>query len=149
MTPEAGWDIGDRVGSPGRIIYDGLDPTPDHAGGIVPYQRLLTRVARSLGYDVGVVYGPAFTPDTDPLLQEILFFDQLRASHQTDRKITLRGRLDRKLNRIIDQLRHNFTVTPLPLRLGGAVLDRQHADFLAEHDRAVVSRNLFASANTN
>jgi hypothetical protein len=68
------------------------------------------------------------------LLQEVLFFDQMRASHQLDRKSTLSG----TLNTIVDQVRYNFTVKPLPLRFGDAVIYRQYADSLAEHDRAFV-----------
>ncbi len=150
MTPEPGSntpDIGNRVESPRRIIYDGLNLTLDQGTGIAAYTRLLTHIARSLRYDVGVVYGTTFTPDKDALLQEVLFFDQMRAPHQSDRKITLRGALNRTLNRIIDQVRYNLPVKPLPLRLGGAVIDQHHADSFAEHDRAFVARNLFDSAN--
>jgi len=136
-------DVSSPVRTPGRIIYNGLNLTLDQGTGIAGYTRLLTRVARTLGYDVGVVYGTAFTPDTDPLLQEVLFFDQMRASHHLDRKTTLGG----TLNTIIDQVRHNFTVKPLPLRFGDAVIYRQYADSFAEHDRAFVGRNLFENAN--
>ncbi len=150
MTPKPGSNtpnIGNRVESPRRIIYDGLNLTLHQGTGIAGYTRLLTHIARSLRYDVGVVYGTTFTPDKDALLQEVLFFDQMRAPHQSDRKITLRGALNRTLNRIIDQVRYNLPVKPLPLRLGGAVIDQHHADSFAEHDRAFVARNLFDSAN--
>src|SRR4029077_3767590 len=86
--------------------------------------------------------------DPDPLLQEVLFYDQMRAPHLLERKITLRGTFDRTLNRIIDQVRYNFTVKPTPLRLDAAVIDRQDADSLAERDRAFVGRKLFETANT-
>jgi glycosyltransferase involved in cell wall biosynthesis len=150
MTPEPGSNtpnIGNSVESPRRIIYDGLNLTPDQGTGIPAYTRLLTHIARSLGYDVGVVCGTTFTPDKDALLQEVLFFDQMRAPHQLDRKVTPSGTLNRALNRIIDQVRYNFALKPLPLRLGDAVIDQHHADSFAEHDRAFVARNLFDSAN--
>jgi glycosyltransferase involved in cell wall biosynthesis len=137
-------DLKSPVGSPGRIIYNGLDPTLDQGTGIASYTRLLTRIARALGYDVGVIYGTAFTPDTDPLLQEVLFFDQMRALDQVDGRTTLSG----TLNTIINQVRYNFMVKPLPLGFGDAVIYRQYADSLAEHDRAYVSCDLFENANT-
>jgi len=115
--------------------------------GIAADRRLLTHIARSLGYDVGIVYATAFAPETDPLLQAVLFFDQMRAWPQLDRKITLRGTLNRSLNRIIDQARYNFTMKPSPLRLGDAVIDQRHGDSLDEPDRAFVGRNLFESAH--
>src|SRR5579863_9100872 len=106
MTPATASNtpnIGSPVGSPGRIIYNGLNLTLDQGSGIASYTRLLTRIARTLGYDVGVIYGTAFTPDTDPLLQEVLFFDQMRALDQLDRRTSLSG----TLNTIIDQVRYN------------------------------------------
>jgi glycosyltransferase involved in cell wall biosynthesis len=147
MTPASASntpDIGSPAGSPRRIIYHELHPTLDHGTGIASYTQLLTRIARTLGYDVGVVYATAFTPDTDPLVQEVLFFDQMRTSHQFDSKTTL----SETLNAIIDQVRYNFTVKPLPLRFGDAVIYREYADSLAEHDRAFVGRDLFKNANT-
>jgi len=136
--------IGSPVEAPGRIIYDGLNPTLDHGTGIASYTQLLTRIARTLGYDVGVVYATAFAPDADPLLQEVLFFDQMRTPHQLDRKTTL----SRALNTIIDRVRYDFTVKPLALRFGDAVIYREYADSLAEQDRAFGSRDLFERANT-
>jgi len=101
-----------------------------------------------LGYDVGIVYGSAFTPDKDPLLQEVLFLDQMRTPRRLDRQITRRGALSRTINRIIDQTRYRFTVKPLPLPFGEAAIGRQYADLLVEHDSAFIARNLFESANT-
>ncbi len=150
MTPKPGSnapDICNRVEAPRRIIYDGLNATPEPGIGIAADRRLLTHIARSLGYDVGIVYATAFAPETDPLLQAVLFFDQMRAWPQLDRKITLRGTLNRSLNRIIDQARYNFTVKPSRLRLGDVVIDRRHGDSLDEPDRAFVGRNLFESAH--
>ena len=128
----------------GRIIYDGLNLTLGQGTGIATYTRMLTRIARKLGYDVGVVYATAFTPDKNPLLGEILFFDQMRAPQQLGTKRTP----TRMLNTVVDQLRYHFTVRPLPLRLGEAVINDQFADSLPEHDRAFVARNLFKNVNS-
>jgi len=51
---------------------------------------MLTRIARNLGYDVGVVYASAFTPDKNRTW-EILFFDQMRAPQQLGAKRTRHG----------------------------------------------------------
>jgi len=134
----------DAVNPTGRIIYDGLNLTLGQGTGIATYTRMLTRIARNLGYDVGVVYASAFTPDKNPLLGEILFFDQMRGPQQLGAKRTP----TRMFNTVIDQLRYHFTVKPLALRLGEAVINEQFADTLAEHDRAFVARNLFKNVNS-
>jgi glycosyltransferase involved in cell wall biosynthesis len=134
----------DAVNSTGRIIYDGLNLTLGQGTGIATYTRMLMRIARKLGYDVGVVYATAFTPDKNPLLGEILFFDQMRAPQQLGTKRTP----TRMLNTVVDQFRYHFTVKPLALRLGEAVIDEQFADTLPEQDRAFVARNLFKNANS-
>jgi len=134
----------DAVNPTGRIIYDGLNLTLGQGTGIATYTRMLTRIARKLGYDVGVVYATAFTPDKNPLLGEILFFDQMRAPQQLGTKRTP----TRMLNTVVDQFRYHFTVKPLALRLGEAVINEQFADSLPEHDRAFVARNLFKNVNS-
>jgi glycosyltransferase involved in cell wall biosynthesis len=144
MTPNPGansLDISGPAESPGHIIYDGLNLTPDH--GAATYRRLLTSIARTLGYDVGVIYDTAFTPDKDPLLQEVLFFDQMRAPHELGRKITLK----RRIRTIVDQLRYNFMIKALPLRGREAVVSQQYADALTEHDRAFIGHNILNNSN--
>jgi len=138
----------DRAESLGRIIYDGLNLPLEPGTGAATDTRLLAHIAQTLGYDVGIVYGSAFTPDKDPLLQEVLFLDQMRTPRRLDRQITRRGALSRTINRIIDQTRYRFTVKPLPLPFGEAAIGRQYADLLVEHDSAFIARNLFESANT-
>src|ERR1043166_6289167 len=92
------------AGTLGRIVYDGCNLTLGQGTGIATYTRTLTRIAQSLGYEIGVVYGSSFNPDKNPLLQEILFFDQMRAPNQLGRKSTPR----RMLNTVIDQIRYTF-----------------------------------------
>ena len=48
-----------------RIIYDGLNLALRQGTGITTYTRNLTRVARKIGYEVGVVFGTSFTPKRD------------------------------------------------------------------------------------
>ena len=130
--------------TPNRIVYDGRNLTLDQGTGIATYTRMLTQIVRQLGYDVGIVYGMSFTPAEDPVLGEVLFFDQMRAPNQLGRKLTPR----RLLDTVVDHLRYNFAVKPLPLRLGNAVVDRQFSESLPEQDRAFVARKLFQNANS-
>jgi glycosyltransferase involved in cell wall biosynthesis len=127
----------------GHIIYDGCNLTLGQGTGIATYTRTLTRIAQSLGYEIGVVYGSSFNPDKNPLLQEILFFDQMRAPNQLGKKPTPR----RVLNTIIDQIRYQFPIKPSPLELGRSVIKDQYADAFAAHDHAFIERNLFRNAN--
>jgi len=100
-------------------------------------------IARSLGYDVGVVYGVPLPDTKDPLLQEVLFFDQMRVPN---RRAT--ASLPRVLyNKFIDHLRYCSAIHPSSLRLGNAVIAEQFKDLLPELDRAFLVRNLFDNAN--
>jgi glycosyltransferase involved in cell wall biosynthesis/SAM-dependent methyltransferase len=126
----------------GSIIYDGLNFAPGRGTGIATYTRMLTRIARNLGCDVGVVYGSTFTPAKDPLLREILFFDQLRSAGLGE-KITVR----RYFDMLVDQLHCHFTLKPLPVALGKSVITDQFDELLPEQDRAFIFRNLFKNAN--
>jgi glycosyltransferase involved in cell wall biosynthesis len=129
---------------PQRIFYDGLNLSLQRGTGIATYTRMLTHAAHALGHEVGVVYSTPFTPAKNPLLREVAFFDEKRASMSGQRKLTLR----RVLNHAVDQTRYHLPVKPLPVELSGAVLDRQFKCTLAAHDRVFVARNLFANART-
>jgi glycosyltransferase involved in cell wall biosynthesis len=129
-------------GPPRRVIFDGLNLALAQGTGIATYTRTLTRVARTLGYDVGVVYSTPFTPANDALLREIDFFDEKSTANRHAAKA-----LKRAFNYAIDQIRCHFPVKPTPIEFSGAVIARQFADSLADQDRAFVSRNLFASAD--
>jgi glycosyltransferase involved in cell wall biosynthesis len=100
-------------------------------------------IARSLGYDVGVVYGVPLPETKDPLLQEVLFFDQMRAPNR--RATASLARV--WYNKFIDHLRYCLAIHPSSLRLGNAVIAEQFKDFLPELDRAFLVRNLFDNAN--
>ena len=64
-----------------RIFYDGLNLSLEHGTGIATYTRILARIARDLGYEVGAVYSsPHNRPAKNPLLREIAFFDPHNAA---------------------------------------------------------------------
>ena len=126
-----------------RVVYDGLNLALRQGTGIATYTRVLTRIARSLGYDVGVVYGVPLPAAENPLLREVLFFDQMRApSH---RATASRPRV--LYNKFVDHLRYFSAIHPSPLGLGNAVIAKQFTDVLPEVDSAFLVRNLFDNAN--
>jgi glycosyltransferase involved in cell wall biosynthesis len=129
----------------GRIIYDGLNLALPHGTGIATYTRLLTRVARKLGYEVGVVYGTNFTVRRDPVLQDVLFFHHLNAANQGSQK----PRSASYRPTWLDVARCQFKIQPLAVRLGEAVIPKQFADLLPELDRAFAVRNLFENAKAS
>jgi glycosyltransferase involved in cell wall biosynthesis len=141
LTPVTSLDK-DANGRPCRVIFDGLNLALSQGTGIATYTRTLTRVARALGYDVGVVYSTPFTPANDALMREIDFFDEKSAAIRQGAKA-----VKRIVNYAIDQIRCHFPVKPTSIEFSGAVIPRQFADSLADHDRAFVARNLFASAD--
>jgi hypothetical protein len=96
-----------------------------------------------LGYDIGVVYGVPLPATEDSLLQEVLFFDQMRSSNRRPS-----ASLPRVLcSRFADYLRYFSPVHPSPLRLGTAVVAEQFKDLVPELDRAFLVRNLFDNAD--
>jgi glycosyltransferase involved in cell wall biosynthesis len=126
-----------------RIVYDGLNLALGQGTGIAVYTRVLIHTARSLGYDIGVVYGVPLPATEDPLLQEVLFFDQMRSSNR--RASASRSRI--LYNRFVDYLQYFSTIHPSPLRLGTAVVAEQFKDLVPELDRAFLVRNLFDNAD--
>src|SRR5580704_2769193 len=99
---------------PHRIIFDGLNLALEEGTGVATYARMLTRVARDLGHNVGVIYGSPQTPARNPLLREIAFFDEKSA-------IT-RSRSAEVLNYIADHVRYHLPIKPTPLELSGIVV---------------------------
>jgi glycosyltransferase involved in cell wall biosynthesis len=123
---------------PHRIIYDGLNLALEEGTGVATYARMLTQVARDIGYDVGVVYGSPRTPSKNPMLREIAFFDEKRAT-----KRPLPAEI---LDYITDLVRYQLPVRPTPLELSGIVVTRHFESTLPTHDHIFVTRNLFANA---
>jgi glycosyltransferase involved in cell wall biosynthesis len=121
-----------------RIIFDGLNLSLEEGTGVATYARMLTRVARDLGHDVGVVYGSPHAPSKHPVLREIAFFDEKRAIKKWLPKEIL--------NSVADQVRYYLPVRPITVDLSGVVVTRHFDDTLPAHDHIFVTRNLFANA---
>jgi glycosyltransferase involved in cell wall biosynthesis len=124
---------------PQRIIFDGLNLALEEGTGVATYARMLTRVARDLGHQVGVVYGSPQAPSRNPLLREIAFFDEKRAIK--------RSRSAEALDYIFDCIRYHLPVRPTPVEVSGVVVTRQFDETLPALDSLFVTRNLFANAN--
>ena len=121
-----------------RIYFDGLNLSLERGTGIATYTRLLARVARELGYEVGAVYSSPHRPAKNPLLREIAFFDSREAA---------RVPYPKQVWQILaDQLRLPFGVQPSTVNLTGTVIADQFQERLPPHDHLFVARNLFANA---
>ena len=121
-----------------HIIFDGFNLALEAGTGVATYARVLTKVARDLGHKVGVIYGSPQAPSRNPVLREISFFDEQRATKKS---------LPReKLNYVADQFRYYLPVRPKPVELSGVVVTRQFDDIIPSHDDIFVTRNLFANA---
>jgi glycosyltransferase involved in cell wall biosynthesis len=133
------------VSSPRKrsVVYDGLNLALGQGTGIAVYTRVLIHMARSLGYDIGVLYGVPLPATQDQLLQEVLFFDQMRTSNRRAPASLLRI----LYGRFVDYLRYFSTIHPSPLRLQNAVVAEQFKDLVPEFDRAFLVRNLFDNAD--
>jgi len=121
-----------------RIIYDGLNLALEEGTGVATYARMLTQVARDLGYNVGVVYGSPQAPSRNLVLREIAFFDEKRAI-----KRPLPSDI---LNYVVDLVRYQLPIRPARVELSGVVVTRQFDSTLPTHDHIFVTRNLFANA---
>jgi glycosyltransferase involved in cell wall biosynthesis len=59
------------------VVIDGYNLSLEKGTGIATYARNLSYCLKSLGYEVGVLYGAKAPPKLDPLLKEITFFDPI------------------------------------------------------------------------
>ncbi len=121
-----------------RIVFDGFNLSLSQGTGITTYSRVLARVAREIGHDVGVVYSTPQAPPKGPLAREIAFFDAPKAIRISPvREI---------VGDVIDQLAYYFPVKPKSVKFSGAVVNREfYESFPVEHE-AHVARNLFSNA---
>src|SRR5437773_8335801 len=97
-----------------RIYFDGLNLSLEHGTGIATYTRMLAKVARDLGHEIGVVYASPARPAKNPLLREIAFFDARDASPPALARQVWDG--------FCDQLRSPLGVRPSAVNLTGTVI---------------------------
>lgn len=58
-----------------KILIDGFNLGLEKGTGVATYGRNLSRTAKALGHEVGVLYGGRGVKNSNPLLNEIAFFD--------------------------------------------------------------------------
>ena len=121
-----------------KVIFDGFNLALEEGTGVATYARMVIKVARELGHKVGVVYASPETPPRNPVLREIGFFDEKRA--------TKRSRTREILHAVTDQIRCHLPVRPTAVELSGVVVTRQFNDIMPLHDDIFVTRNLFSNA---
>ena len=121
-----------------RIIFDGLNLSLAQGTGIATYTRMLTRVARDLGHEIGIVYSSSRAPSKNPVLREINFFDEARS-----RRKSVPEKIGEKLGYVVDQIRCHGAVRPQPVELSGVVITREYSANLPEGGQVFAARNLF------
>ena len=121
-----------------RIYFDGLKLSLERGTGIATYTRMLTRVARDLGCEIGVVYSSPQRPAKNLMMREIAFFDSRDAAPVALPKLVW--------DAIRDQLRSPFGVEPSAVNLTGTVITDHFRDRMPLHDHLFAARNLFANA---
>jgi glycosyltransferase involved in cell wall biosynthesis len=121
-----------------RIYFDGLNLALERGTGIATYTRMLARIARDLGYEVGVVYSSPWRPAKNLLLHDTAFSD--------GRGTPLALSAKRAWGIIEDQLRSPLGIHPTPVNPSGIVVPEQFRGRLPVHDHVFVARNLFANA---
>jgi glycosyltransferase involved in cell wall biosynthesis len=121
-----------------RIYFDGLNLSLERGTGIATYTRMLTRVARDLGCEVGVVYASPQRPAKNLVMREISFFDSRDGTPVALPKLVW--------DAILDQFRAPFGVLPSTVKLTGTVVTDHFRDRMPLHDHLFVARNLFTNA---
>ena len=121
-----------------KVVFDGFNLALEEGTGVATYARMVIKVAHELGHKVGVIYASPHAPPKNPVLREIGFFDEKRA---TKRSITREV-----LHAVTDQIRYHLPVRPMAVELGGVVVTRQFNDIIPLQDEIFVARNLFYNA---
>ena len=120
------------------ILYDGLNLSLKKGTGVATYTRGLMATAQSLGYRTGVVHGIPGNVPTDPVLREVLLFDD--ASAQVPGTISVAKRWLRR------RIAAPFGITPVPIPLSGTVIVKSLQSQLGAADTIYAANDLFQLA---
>ena len=131
------------LGAGHRIAYDGVNLGLLQGTGIATYTRTLAQMARGLGYDVDIIHETPFAVPDDPVLQDVLFFDQGRVRKRRPSQPSLSQRLSEAT---ADLLHRAPKARPVPVRLGDVVDARQFADILPADCRVLAAQAIFSNA---
>lgn len=117
------------------ILYDGLNLSLKRGTGVATYARSLISTARALGYETGVVHGIRGNIPRDPMLREVILFDD-----SEDRKTEPFFAARRWLRR---RVAAPFGVRPVPIPLNGTVILKSLQTQIGDSDRLYASNDLF------
>ena len=120
------------------VLYDGLNLSLKAGTGVATYTRSLLGTARQLGYRTGVVYSSPDRVPKNPLLREIMLFDD-----GTEPKLSPKKLARRWLRR---QLGAPLGLAPASVPLTGTVVLRSHQNRVSPDDSIFVQEDLFHRA---
>ncbi|KAA6488440.1 glycosyltransferase family 4 protein [Agrobacterium rhizogenes] len=122
-----------RVGQ--TILYDGLNLSLKKGTGVATYTRSLMSTAQALGYKTGVVHGIQGNIPRDPMLREVILFDD-SSERPTGPLFTARRWLRRRIAA-------PFGVKPVPIPLNGTVILKSLQAQLGDSGLLYASNDLF------
>ncbi|MBB3609299.1 glycosyltransferase family 1 protein [Rhizobium sp. BK602] len=117
------------------ILYDGLNLSLKKGTGVATYTRSLMSTARALGYQTGVVHGIQGNIPRDPMLREVVLFDD--SSERATGPLFMARRWLRR------RLAAPFGVKPVPIPLNGTVILKSLQAQLGESGLLYASNDLF------
>lgn len=117
------------------ILYDGLNLSLKKGTGVATYTRGLIATARSLGYQTGVVHGLQGNVPRDPILREVVLFDDSNTRSHGAYFIARRW-----LRR---RIAAPFGVKPVPIPLGGTVILKSLQSQFGDSGMVYASNDLF------
>jgi glycosyltransferase involved in cell wall biosynthesis len=120
------------------ILYDGLNLSLKKGTGVATYTRSLMATAQSLGYLTGVVHGLPGKVPKDPVLREVLLFDE--ASAHVPGAISVAKRWLRR------RIAAPFGIAPVPISLSGTVIVKSLQSQLGAADAIYAASDLFQLA---
>ena len=120
------------------ILYDGLNLSLKKGTGVATYTRSLMATAQSLGYLTGVVHGIPGKVPKDPVLREVLLFDDANA--HVPGAISVAKRWLRR------RIAAPFGIAPVPIPLSGTVIVKSLQSQLGAADTVYAANDLFQLA---
>ena len=120
------------------ILYDGLNLSLTKGTGVATYTRNLMSTAQFLGYRTGVVHGIPGKVPKDPVLREVLLFDD--ASARAPGAISSARRWMRR------RIAAPFGVKPVPIPLNGTVILKSVQSQFGDSGMVYASNDLFQLA---
>lgn len=121
------------------ILYDGLNLSLKKGTGVATYARSLLSTARSLGYRTGVVYGIQGNIPRDPMLREVILFDDSAQQGRNEAFSSTRRWLRRRIAA-------PFGVKPVPIPLNGTVILKSLQAQIGDAELLYAANDLFGLA---